>query len=68
MEDYTFASVEVDTDGKHKRSFFGVFDGHSGKKAAIHAKVFARTPPQLLVPVSHNPLKFTTAAARFTSL
>lgn len=39
MEDYTFASVEMGPDGEHKRSFFGVFDGHSGKKAAIHAKV-----------------------------
>lgn len=39
MEDYTFQSVELGPDGKHMRSFFGVFDGHSGKKAAIHAKV-----------------------------
>jgi hypothetical protein len=39
MEDLTFASVDALNPASHAMSFFAVFDGHSGKKAAVWAKV-----------------------------
>mmetsp|Transcript_43031 Transcript_43031/g.105204 ORF Transcript_43031/g.105204 Transcript_43031/m.105204 type:complete len:524 (-) Transcript_43031:107-1678(-) len=38
MEDFTFAHVDMTKQGGSSTCFFGVFDGHSGKRAAAWAK------------------------------
>lgn len=44
MEDCTIAHVDMTKQGTTNTSFFGVFDGHSGKRAASFAKARYHTP------------------------